>query len=81
MKPSPRPVKKGKVTMYQVKKGFVTKVVRDFQSTFHVVFRNQGQAKNLIEYAVAKFILESNKPTWIDAKGRRTSVIKITPPK
>lgn len=65
-----------KITMYKVKKGFVSKVMQDFQREFHAVFTNQGQARNLIEYAIAKFLIESNKPTWIDAKGRKTKVVK-----
>ena len=69
-------MKDKKITMYQVKKGFVTKVMQDFQSTFHVIFRNQGQARNLIEYSIAKFLLESNKPIWIDARGKKTKVFK-----
>ena len=66
------------ITQYKIKKGFVSKVIQDFQGTFNVLFRNQGQARNLIEYSIAKFILESNKPTWKSATGKDTKVYKTS---
>lgn len=60
----------------KIKKGFITKVLQDFQGEFHVLFRNQGQARSLIEYSIAKFIIESNNPTMKDAKGRKTKSFK-----
>lgn len=60
----------------KIKKGFLTKVLNDFEHEFHVVFKDQAKARTLIEYAIAKFIVESNSPTWKDAKGKGTKITK-----
>ena len=52
----------------KIKKPFINKVFQDFQSEFHVVFRDATQAKNLIEYAIAKFIIQSNQPKQEDKR-------------
>lgn len=62
-----------------VKKGFITKVIKEFQGTFGVKFLNQGQARSLVEYSIAKFIIESDKPAYKDAKGNTTKVYKQKP--
>ncbi len=65
------------ITQYKIKKGFVTKVMQDFQSESHVLFRDQGQARNLIEYSIAKFLLESTSPSWKSATGKDTKVYRL----
>ena len=50
-----------KVTEIKIKKQFIEKVMQDFQSETHVIFRDQKRVRQLIEYTIAKFIIESNK--------------------
>ena len=44
----------------KIKKSFIKKVFRDFEAETKCVL-NATVAKWLIEYAIAKFIIESNK--------------------
>ena len=64
----------------KIKKGFVTKIMQEFQSTFHVLFKDQGQVRNLIEYSIAKFIIENSNPAWKGAKGNITRVYRTSNP-
>ena len=47
----------------KIKKNLVNKILNDFQGEFHVIFIDQFQARNLIEYSIAKFIVASNAST------------------
>lgn len=45
----------------KIKKNLIEKILQDFQEETHRLFRDQKEARMLIEYAIAKFIIESNK--------------------
>ena len=45
----------------KIKKSFIEKVLQDFQQETHTLFRDQANARKLIEYSVVKFIIGSNK--------------------
>lgn len=45
----------------KIKKSFIKKVLQDFQQETRVLFRDQSDARYLIEYAIAKFIIKSNE--------------------
>jgi hypothetical protein len=48
------------IKFYQLKKPLVNKILAHFQDEFQVKFKNKKQAENLVTYAIAKFIVESN---------------------
>ena len=50
-----------KWTQIKIKKSLIEKILQDFQEEFHTLFRDQKEARKLIEYSIAKFIIESNK--------------------
>lgn len=54
---------------YKIKKRFIEDVLQGFQGEHNVVFRDQKQARMLIEYSVAKFLIESNAPAERKSKG------------
>lgn len=45
----------------KIKKKFIEEIMYCFQIENSCVFRDQKRVKMLIEYAIAKFIVESNK--------------------
>jgi hypothetical protein len=46
---------------YKIKRTFVNKVWREFQAETKAYLPNVAVAKWLIEYSIAKFIIQSNK--------------------
>ena len=49
------------MTEIKIKKSLIEKILQDFQNETHTLFRDQQNARKLIEYSIAKFIIESNK--------------------
>ena len=54
-------IKTNKMTEIKIKKSLIEKILQDFQNETHTLFRDQQNARKLIEYSIAKFIIESNK--------------------
>lgn len=49
------------MTPIKIKKALINKILQDFQAETHTLFRDQDKARMLIEYAIGKFVVESNK--------------------
>lgn len=50
-----------KIQQIKIKKRLIEDILQDFQEETHTIFRDQKNARMLIEYAIAKFIIEINK--------------------
>ena len=48
-------------TPIKIKKALIEKILQDFQDETHTLFRDEYQARMLIEYAIGKFVVEGNK--------------------